>query len=82
MVFLSGCLTTTAAVVSSVAEVGRLYLDANKQPVIVQTAECGNIEPIRPDEGFNERLTEDEKDQIVHQYLRLRELCPEVDLDN
>ena len=77
MIFSQGCIQSVAAIVQAGAQAGSLYLTATKPPVQIRTAECGNIEPIYPDDGYQERLTEDEKNQIVAQAVRLKELCPE-----
>lgn len=75
MIFLSGCIATVAAAVQATAQLGTLYLTAKKPPIRVTTAECGNVEPIYPSDGYQDRLTDDEKDQIAAQAIRLQELC-------
>lgn len=72
---LQGCIATVAQAVQATAEVGLVYLTAKKKPIRITTAECGNIEPIHPSDGYEGRLTEDEKDQIAAQAIRLEELC-------
>lgn len=82
MLCLSGCLQTVAVIgtgVSAVAEVATAYIQYHKPPVIVKTAECGNIEPIAPDKDWQTRLTEDEKNQIAEQAIRLDKLCPDLE---
>ena len=73
--FSSGCLQTTALVVQAAAQTGTLYLQATKPTQVVRSAECGEIEPIYPEAGWNDRLTEDEKNQIAEQAIRLSKLC-------
>ena len=77
MLFLSGCIGTVTAIVSTGINAGRLYVDSTKEKMVIRTAECGKIDPIYPSERFNERLTEDEKNQIFEQYNKLKKLCPE-----
>jgi hypothetical protein len=73
MTSLQGCIAVAEAV-QAVAQVGTLYLTVKKEPIRVTTAECG-IEPIYPDDGYQQRLTESEKDQIAAQAIRLQEIC-------
>lgn len=67
----SGCLATGISA-------GRLGMDAiryltKEPPVIVKTAECGNIDTIKPS-----RLDTDEtKRQIAKQNLHFKKLCGE-----
>ena len=71
---LSGC-PAIAPIIQATAEVGMLIVTVKKKPILIQTAECGEIEPIYPSDGFLERLTEDELNQIDAQAVRLEELC-------
>ena len=78
MMFLQGCIGELAAVVQASSSAISAYVDYNREPVVVQSAECsGKIEPIYPDDGYQERYTEDEKNQIAEQAVRLNELCGE-----
>ena len=75
-IFLQGCIQESAAVIQAGATAINAWVDYNREPVIVQSAECsGKIEPIYPDDDYQSRLTEGEKDQIAEQAVRLQELC-------
>lgn len=71
-----GCIATAAAVAQAAGQLGTMYLTMKKEPIQIRTPECGNIDPIYPSDGYQDRLTEAEKDQIAAQAIRLQELCP------
>lgn len=75
-IFCAGCIAEAAAVVQAGISGINTWINWTREPVIVKSAECeGSIEPIYPDEGYESRLTEDEKSQIAEQAVRLDELC-------
>jgi len=57
---------------------GRLAMDAlnyatKEPPVVIKTAECGNIEPIK----LSRNDTDGTKQQVLEQAIRLEKLCPD-----
>lgn len=76
MIFLTACISEGAAVIQTAIMGADAYLSNTKETLIIQSAECGNIQPIYPSDNWDTRLTEDEKNQIVEQAVRLKKLCP------
>ena len=74
---MSGC--PSAVVVSSIRggiDAAQLYIKATEPDPVIAFPECTDeVEPIYLDEGFRERLTEDERQQIFEQAVKLEKLC-------
>jgi hypothetical protein len=69
---LTGCVALQA--VRTTVDVAGLYLATKKDPIVINYPDCA-VSPIVPDEGFENRWTENEIIQADELALDLEELC-------
>ena len=74
MLLGTGCAEVIAGIRGGI-DLAQLIYSANKETIVIQSAECAGIEPIyHTDESV---VSDDIKDQIIEQAIRLEQLCPD-----
>ncbi len=59
LLFTAGCFAETVAVIDTVTNIVGTTIQAKQEPVVIKTAECGNVPYIMPDKESIETMNDD-----------------------